>query len=100
MRADFNQIASKEKLPVNQMAFYSSDASPDEAAEFYAHALSTPWNVAADRQVKGQRVIIYRKLITGEMKIIIIGKRSTRDADNHVSDGSGSIIGTAQVGGN
>jgi len=98
MRADFNQIASKEKLSVSQMAFYSSDANPDEAREFYVHALSTPWNVAADRDVKGQRVIIYRKMITGEMKIILIGKRFTRNADNHVSDGPGSIIGIAEVG--
>lgn len=97
MRADFKLVASKANLSIIRMTFYASDADPGEVHRFYLSALSTPWHIAGDQESKGRRTIIYKEYFQSNMKIILIQRRLTRDADNHVTDGSGSIIGTADV---
>lgn len=97
MRADFDRMKSQDKIPIAHMRFYASDVNPNEVAAFYSKAMDTPWSVAGDKNEKRRHVIIYRKMITGEMKIIAIEQRLVRDAENHVVVGSGSIIGTAEV---
>jgi hypothetical protein len=97
LQANFDKMKSQEKLPVTNVAMYVSDASPDDVRQFYRNAMDTPWMVNKDEDVKGRRIIIYRKMITGELRIIAIEKRLVRDAPNHVSDGSGSIVATAEL---
>lgn len=97
MRADFRQMATKENIPLGHMTFYSSEADPGDVRTFYLHALSIPWQVEGDRESGRRRTIIYHKLFESEMKIIIIEKRLTRDAANHVTDGPGSIVGIDEV---
>jgi hypothetical protein len=97
LRANFEQAASKGKLSMSRITFYACDADPSEVARFYLSALSTPWHVAGDQESKGQRTIIYKKLFERDMKIILIERRLMLDANHHVADSSGSIIGTAEV---
>ncbi len=99
LQANFDKMKSQEKLPITNIAMYASDASPDDVREFYRTAMDTPWSVNKDEDVKGRRIIIYRKMITGEMRIITIEKRLARDADNHVAVGSGSLVATAELNG-
>jgi len=97
MRVDFDKMKSQDKMPITHVTFYASDASTDEVVLFYRQAMDTPWYVVGDKDVKGRHVIIYREMITGDMRIITIEKRLTRDAENHVAIGTGSIIGTAEL---
>lgn len=97
LRADIRLVSSKENLQISHMTFYSSSADPAEVRSFYLQAPSTPWHVAADQESKGRRVILYREMFEADSKIIVIEKRLTRDADNHVTDGPGSLIGTADL---
>ena len=97
MRVEFNAVKSKGNLSISNETFYSSDADPDEVAAFYRKALDVPWSVAGDNESKGRRLIVYRKMISGEMKMIVIEKRLRRDAKNQVTPDGGSIIGTTDL---
>lgn len=97
MRVEFNAVKSKGNLSSSNETFYSSDADPNEVAAFYRKALDVPWSVGGDSESKGRRLIVYRKLMSGEMKMIVIEKRLRRDAKNQVTPDGGSIIGTADL---
>jgi len=97
MRVEFNAAKSKESLSSSNETFYSSDADPNEIAAFYRKALDVPWSVAGDTESKGGRLIVYRKMMSGEMKVIIIEKRLRRDAKNQITPDGGSIIGTTDL---
>jgi len=100
MRADFNTVKSKENLDLKSESFYSSDAEVSEVAGFYRKALDVPWSVAGDTESKGRRLIVYRKMMSKEMKVIAIEKRLRRDANDQIAFDGGSIIGTADLDAN
>ena len=56
-----------------------------------------PWSVVGDTESKGRRLIVYRKMISGEMKVIAIAKTIRRDANNEIAPDGGLIIGTADL---
>lgn len=100
LRADFARIKSQEKLPLTHETFYASNLDVNDVTLFYRKALDVPWHIAGDDDRNGRRVIIYREMFSGRMRIVAIDKRMTRDADNHVTIGTGSIVGTAEVNDN